>query len=149
MKSLSDKEYQENLVFFRKHGVPEDPKFNEKRNRDTIARTIKKNEALWKKRRKEFRDSLGEKIDMVASYLKRQANGGETTIDKYLGRRWMAKLRGEQIVSQLRDKLMVRGVGGEVVRRPGEVFDVAKGKRVIANPQRVVRKVRATIKNKK
>ena len=122
MKKLLDKEFAENLEFFRKYHVAEDPNFNEKRNREIIEGTIKKNDALRRKQQREFKNELGEKIDMVASYLKSRAVDGGAPIERYLGKRWMAKLRGEQIIRRLQDTLMVRNSEGGIIRKPGEVI---------------------------
>lgn len=121
MKKLSDSEWKKNLEFFRKYNIAEDPNFNEKRNQEIIEGTIKKNEVLRRKQQGEFKRGLGEKIDMVASYLKSRAIDGGTPIEKYLGKRWMAKLRGEQIIRRLQNTLMVRDSLGRIKRKPGEV----------------------------
>jgi len=122
MIKMSASEWKKNLEFFRKYHVAEDPNFNEKRNREIIDGTIKKNDALRRKHQREFRNELGEKIDMVASYLKSRAVDGGTPIEKYLGKRWMAKLRGEQIIRRLQDTLMVRDQDGRIIRKPGEII---------------------------
>ena len=121
MKRLSASEWKKNLEFFRKHNIAEDPNFSEKRNREIIEGTIKKNEVLRRKQQGEFKERLGEKIDMVASYLKSRAVDGGAPIERYLGKRWMAKLRGEQIIGRLQNTLMVRNSQGEIIKRPGEV----------------------------
>ncbi len=115
MKKLSDKEIASNLDFFGRHNTPEDPNFSERRNRDVIARTIKKNDALRKKKLKEYWDGKGskiglnERINMTASFMKAKDMGGKgaTNINRYLGKRIAAKLRAEQIVNRLKDTLKV------------------------------------------
>jgi len=122
MKKLSNKEFAKNLEFFRKYHVPEDPNFNEKRNREIIEGTIKKNDALRRKHQREFKQKMGERIDMVASYLKSRGVDGGKPIEKYLGKRWMARLRGERIIKQLQDALVVRDSLGRIKKKPGEVI---------------------------
>ena len=102
MKKLKSWEERDALDFFRKHNIPEAVNFNPEHNQKVIDRTIKKNEAVRKKKRKEFKENLGEKIEAVAFYLKSRAVDSGTPIDKYVGKRWIAKLRGEEI----RDILM-------------------------------------------
>ena len=118
MKKLSYEEERDALDFFRRWDVPEDPHFNADRNKAIIARTIKKNEELAKRKKKEFRQGLGEKIDMVASYLKSNAINGGTPIQRYLGKRWMAKLRGEMIMDKIKNNLATRNQYGQVIKPP-------------------------------
>lgn len=102
LPKLPDKEYGINLDFFGRHGVSEDSNFNADRNRAVIARTIRKNEARRKLARQEYKNMLGPRIDMVASYLKSRAIESGTPADKYLGKRIMAKLVGEKIINKLK-----------------------------------------------
>lgn len=109
MKKLTDAEWKKNLEFFKKYNVSEDPDFNEKRNQEIINRTIRKNEAKRKQMQRDFREGtkdkigLGERIDMMASYLK-----SDTTkpVEKYLGKRLMAKMRADQIINQLKEVIL-------------------------------------------
>ena len=95
-----------------RNDMPEDPNFSERRNRAVIARTIRKNEAMRKKRVREYwqggkKTGLHERIDMAASFIKAKDMGGKgaTNIDRYLGKRLAAKLRAEQIINRLRNNL--------------------------------------------
>lgn len=125
MKKMTDKEKAEALDFFMRYDVPEEENFNEARNRAIIEKTIRENDALMKKREKEYNKVLDERTEMVAMFMKAKADGGRMQkgggIESYLGKRIMAKLRGEQIVRQLQDRLMVINKFGKVIRKPGEV----------------------------
>lgn len=76
--------------------------FSPERNTYIIEETIKKYEATRKRKQKDFIDALSERSHAVASYLKSQAVQSSKPIEKYLGKRTLAYLRGEEIVSKLR-----------------------------------------------
>ena len=84
--------------------VPDgDPGFNPERNREVIAKSIEKYEAKRKREQELYRDKLGERSDAVASFLKRKANSTmEKSVEDYFGRQELARLRGQQILNQLR-----------------------------------------------
>lgn len=108
-KKLTDKEMGDNLDFFGRNNVPEDPNFSAKRNNYIIDKTIKQNDAMVAERNKQFKKSLGERVDAVGYYLRSQ-HGAQSgvPIDKYLGKRWQARLRGEQIVRKLKNPINLR-----------------------------------------
>jgi len=75
--------------------------FNPDRNRLVVEETIREYEQNRKRRQKNFDDALSERSHAVASYLKSKAVDSSKPIDKYLGKRWLAYLRGQDIVNRL------------------------------------------------
>ena len=116
MKKLADNEVKSNLDFFGRHGVEEDPNFSAARNKAVIEGTIRKNDALRKKKLDAYwkgkgnKTGLHERIDMAASFMKAKDRGGRgaNNITGYLGKRLVSKLKGEQIMQRLKDNLIVR-----------------------------------------
>jgi hypothetical protein len=78
-----------------------EPEFSPEHNKRVIEGSIKKYEAKQKEAMDTFRQGLGERSDMVASYLKSNAVQSNKPIDKYLGKAMMARLRGEEIIDRL------------------------------------------------
>ena len=85
--------------------VPVDPdsNFSASENQRVIDEVIKENELNRKRKEKEFKDKSGERISAVASYVKQLAKTGEnTSVEGYFGKRYLAYLRGEEIINRLR-----------------------------------------------
>ena len=85
-----------------------DPGFNPDRNKKIIADTIKKTEANHRKRQKQWEEKVMERSDAVASYLCSNAVQSGKPIEKYLGKRNLAYLRGKRIVQELQSNGMMR-----------------------------------------
>ena len=82
--------------------VDPDPNFNADRNREIIERTMKKAEKMHKKKLKESEAGIKDRASAVATYLKSLQKGGkESNINKYFGRRELARLRGEHVLKEL------------------------------------------------
>ena len=79
-----------------------DADFNEERNRMVIAETIKKGKLWHAKQSRDYEQKTKERTEAVAAYLKNVTQGGVNDIGKYFGRREMARLRGEEILSKLK-----------------------------------------------
>ncbi len=84
-----------------------DPGFSLERNRQIVERTIAKYEAMRRLKQKQFNEQLDERTDAIASYLA----GGEgahrgRSLERYFGRKYLAHLRGEDIVNEIRNRLM-------------------------------------------
>lgn len=75
--------------------------FSPKRNKEIIARTIKKNEILKKKKDAQWTNELRERTDAVASYFKHLQNKS-TPIEKYFGKKYLTHLQGRKIVMKLK-----------------------------------------------
>jgi len=78
-----------------------DPGFNPKRNEEIVDKTIKYNEELMKAKKAQYADTIRERADAVVSYLRSNAINSNKTIDKYLGRKGLAYMRGQQIVERI------------------------------------------------
>lgn len=96
--------------------LPEDVNFSPEHNQRVIDSTIKKYEAMRAKKQREFEDKAGERTQATAQYLK-SLQQGEATSDalKYFGRTELARLRGQEVMEQLQEKL-------KVVRKDGKVL---------------------------
>ena len=80
-----------------------DPNFNPDHNKAVIASTIEKGKRYWRIKKKEYEEKTKERAVAVTAYLKNiTQGGGVTNITNYFGKREMARLRGEEIVSQLK-----------------------------------------------
>lgn len=79
-----------------------EPYFSPEHNKAVVENTIKKYEAKRKQVMDAFRENVGERSEMVASYLKSKAVDSNKPIDKYLGKSIMARLHGEEIIGRLK-----------------------------------------------
>lgn len=94
-----DEQARDHALYFVEDGEPE---FSPARNKFIIENTIKKYEALRRKKRRMYVDSVRERADAVATYLKSRVAEGNTPVEKYFGKRWMAHLRGQQILNTVK-----------------------------------------------
>lgn len=78
-----------------------DEGFSPERNKSVVEGTIKKMDALIARKRREYKNELGERVDAVAQYVQHMKWSNKPA-DKYFGRRWMAYLRGEQLINRIR-----------------------------------------------
>lgn len=77
--------------------------FNPDKNKRIINETIKKYEANRRKKMMAFKDGLAERTDAVATYLTgRYGLHKATPAERYFGKRYLAYLRGENIVENIR-----------------------------------------------
>ncbi len=84
---------------------PKDPEpgFSPEHNKRVINGTIEKNEKLRKKKRADYKEQVRERTDAVAMFLKRKSWGMSGQIEKYLGKRNLAALRGEDIITKIKN----------------------------------------------
>lgn len=80
--------------------VDPDPDFDEDHNRQVIDNVIKQNERQRRILERERKEKLGERTSAMASYIKNTKDN--TTPEQYFGKRYIAKLRGEEIVNKLK-----------------------------------------------
>jgi len=82
---------------------PKNPEvgFSPEHNKKTIERSIKKYENTRRKKRAEYKEQVRERSDAVARFLKAKNWGFKGGIEKYLGRRNLAALRGEDIITKI------------------------------------------------
>lgn len=80
-----------------------DPDFDPEHNRRVIEEVDRWNDKMDRKRERDFKEKMSERTNAVASYLKNVTEGkGVIGADKYFGRRYLAYLRGEEVVKQLK-----------------------------------------------
>jgi hypothetical protein len=84
------------------YALTPEPYFSPEHNKAVIERSIKKYEAKRKAVMDTFRENIGERADMVATYLKSGAVDSSKPIDKYLGKTIMTRLHGEEIIDRLK-----------------------------------------------
>ena len=115
-----------------------DADFSPERNKQVIEGSIKKYEAMRLKKQKQFMEGIGERSEAVASFLHHVKQGRHNDVDSYFGKSTLTKLRGLEIVDNLRSRLnmvnqpspvyiqggMVKNIKGDIVGR--EVANVKK-----------------------
>lgn len=80
-----------------------DPDFSEEHNKRVIAEVDAWNDEMDRKREREFKEKTQERTSAVAQYFKNIAQGkGVTSVEQYFGRRYLAYLRGEEVMHQLK-----------------------------------------------
>lgn len=79
-----------------------DPDFSEEHNRRVIAEVDAWNDKMDKRRDREFKEKTQERTSAAARYLKNVADGKGVSVETYFGKRYLAYLRGEEIVNQLK-----------------------------------------------
>lgn len=79
--------------------------FSPKRNREVVEKSIQKAILMQENRKKDYIEQIRERTDAVATYLKSVAQGNEKDVDKYFGRRWLAYLRGQKIIEEVRGRM--------------------------------------------
>ena len=86
--------------------VPIDPEdgFDANHNRRVIDEVIRKNERNRRRKQKEQDKGVGERSHAVASYVKSvEKDKSNTTPEDYFGKKHLAKLRGKQIIKDLKN----------------------------------------------
>jgi hypothetical protein len=77
-----------------------DPGWNPDRTKAQVADCITKYELLRKKKREQFKELVGERSDVIATWAT-SMTGSSKPIDKYLGRKVMTQLVGEKILARM------------------------------------------------
>jgi hypothetical protein len=118
-----------------------DEGFSPQRNRQVIENSIKKYEAKRAERMKAFREGISERAEAVTSFWHHVNQGKHNDIDRYFGPQMLAKLRGADIIDELRnranvitkptpfyiEKGIVKSMGGKIVGK--EVSNVKKAQK--------------------
>lgn len=100
--------------FFLERG---DPDFSPERNTAVVENSIKKYEAMRKKKAHEFDDAYRERADATVAYLRKaEANPGYG-VDKYLGRKMLTYLRGDEIRRKLMENVRILDNNGRDVTK--------------------------------
>ena len=77
--------------------------FSEEHNRKVVAEVDAWNDEMDRMRSREYKEKVRERTDAVGSYFRNITQGkGVHGVDEYFGRRYLAYLRGEEIVKQLK-----------------------------------------------
>lgn len=99
-----------------------DPGFSPERNQKVISESIRRAQIMQAEKDKRFMDELGERAEAAEAYLRSRmgaaSNDPENTIEEYLGKKNLAKLRGEKIVEELQVVSGSRGAK-KVIRKLG------------------------------
>jgi len=86
-----------------------DEGFSPRRNAAVIARTIKKTDAMRAARAKAYAEGVRERTSAVTDYLL-SPKSDSMSIDRYFGKRTLARLRGESIVTKLKQHGLMGGL---------------------------------------
>ena len=109
MKSRPDLIQSQDLKYVK---VDPDPEFDPIHNMAVIEKTIKDNEKLVEKRNNESLERTKERTNALAIYLRSINQGGKTTdYQKFFGKKYLAYLRGKEIMEQLKGQLQLTGRG--------------------------------------
>jgi hypothetical protein len=96
-----------------------DKGFSPQRNKQVIENSIRKYEAMRAEKMKAFGEGVAERSEAVTSFWHHINQGKHNDIDRYFGPKMLAKLRGADIVDELRNR-------ANVITRPSP-FYVEKG----------------------
>jgi len=106
LKTVKEEQQRDTALYFVEDG---EAGFSPEYNKMVIERTIRKSELLRQRRAKLYEESVRERADAVATYIKSSAAETQKPVEAYFGKKWMAYLRGEKIVQQLKQRSMLGG----------------------------------------
>jgi hypothetical protein len=93
-----------------------DDNFDPERNKQVIENSIKKYEAMRRKKMQEHTDGVEERAQALAFYMKHKGKvGSESEMTKYFGKSYMSYLKGD-IMKRIQNGLRVLSPDGRVVR---------------------------------
>lgn len=93
--------------------VDPDPNFDPEHNKRVIEKTIKDNEKLVKSRNNASLEGVRERNNAVAIYLRSLNQGGKATDhEKFFGKKYLAYLRGKEVMDQIRGQMELQGRNG-------------------------------------
>lgn len=112
MKNPTKDQLADFARFYKKDG---DPDFSPERNKKIVEDSIKEYEFKRAMIQKQFGEHLEERTDAVAYLLKAIDNGKDTNALKYFGKKELARLRGEQIMGEMRLRMAAaqRGINAK------------------------------------
>ena len=119
MKTRSDYIAPQDLKYV---SVNPDASFDPKHNKEVIEKTIKDNEKLVKARNSGALEGVKERNNAVAIYLRSLNQGGKTTdYQKFFGKKYLAYLRGKEVMEKIKGEMMLQGRNGTAfVIKPSE-----------------------------
>lgn len=98
--------------------VDPDPGFDPEHNRRVIQWTIEETDRQQRKRDRDYKDTLRERINAVALYVKRMEQGGvPSDLKRFFGKSELNRLRGEGNAERLSNNVTVIR-DGQVLKRP-------------------------------
>lgn len=102
-----------------------DPDFDPEHNKRVIEAVDKWNDEMEKKREREFREKTAERSHAAAMYLKNLAQGaGVNQVNKYFGKRELARLHAQDIVSKLQANEALRKKLQNKLEKKGKVLQL-------------------------
>ena len=87
---------------FQKYYVENPKDFNPERNKYIINKTINEYEAKRKAKYIRFTEELKERTSALADYFRHLNSGKSTPLEKYFGKKELARLRGREVIEELR-----------------------------------------------
>jgi C-terminal processing protease CtpA/Prc len=114
-KDIKEEQKRDDTLYFVEDG---EAGFDPKWNKLVIERSIKKYEAMRKRKQKDYVESIRERSDAVATYLKSRAAESNRPVESYFSKRELAYLRGEKIVRKLKQNSLL-GKKGRDLYLPG------------------------------
>ena len=107
MKSRPDLVQPQDLKYVR---VDPDPEFDPIHNQAIIEKTIKDNQELVKSRNNTALEGAKERNNALAIYLRSLNQGGKATnYEKFFGKKYLAYLRGKEIMEKIKGQMMIQG----------------------------------------
>lgn len=101
--------------------VDPSPNFDPAHNMEVIENSIKENEELVRERNRIAEEGVKERINATAIYLRSISQGGKSTDrEKFFGKKYLAYLRGKEVMEQVREQMMLQGRGNAFTIVPSE-----------------------------
>ena len=97
-----------------------DADFDPKHNKRIIQEVIEESEKLWKAKKRAYSESLGERTDALAQYVKSVSEGNtESNVSKYFGQKYLMYLKGQEILQKIQKNLQIVK-DGKVIKKAGD-----------------------------
>ena len=104
LKDIKEEQQRDQALYFVEDG---EEGFNPDHNKFVIAETIRKTQENRKKKHKEYIEAIRERSDAVATYLKSRYAEGNTPVEKYFGKKELAHLQGQKIMTRIQNKSLL------------------------------------------
>ena len=103
--------------------VDPDPNFDPQHNKQVIEDTINWTEKMQRKKMQDAMEGTKERIDAVRTYVQGISEGNSSTDrEKFFGKKYLAYLRGKEIMEKIKGKLMLKG-------RDDQIFEIVPSER--------------------
>lgn len=89
--------------------VDPDPDFDPAHNKRVIADTIKASEKLRRKKQRDFEQGVKDRVWVMSKFKKSVEKGKTNSIQEFLGRREIARLKGQSVLEYLQDQANMIG----------------------------------------